>query len=160
MDSMPLVEKAFRNDLRFDSMVIGGINLAGIDNVYYHFIETQYGWLRIEVDKGLPILLMLHMPLYTPALYHESMVIRGENNAGIMGCPEELLKSYPKDRYIKQRLSELDLKIINYIASQPLIKAIFTGHKHYYHENPLSGGIKQYVAGAHFEGEAIEIELV
>jgi DNA repair exonuclease SbcCD nuclease subunit len=160
MDSMPLVQRVFRNDLRFDSLIIGGLNLVGMDNVYYHFNEAQYGRLRMEVDKGLPILLMLHVPLYTPALYHESMVIRGESNAGIMGCPEELLKSYPEDRYIQQRPGALDLEMIDYITSQPLIKAVFTGHKHYYHESPLSGGIKQYVAGAHFEGDAIEIEVV
>jgi UDP-2,3-diacylglucosamine pyrophosphatase LpxH len=160
MDSMPLVQKVFRNNLRFDSMVIGGLNLVGMDNVYYHFIETQYGWLRMEVDKGLPILLMLHVPLYTPELYHESMVTRGEGNAGIMGCPEERLKSYPEDRYIQQHPNELDMEMIDYITAQPLIKAVFTGHKHYYHESSLSSGIKQYVAGAHFEGDAIEIEVV
>lgn len=160
MDSMPLVQKAFKNNLRFDSMVTDGLNLVGMDNVYYHFNETQYGQLRGEVDKGLPILLLLHVPLYTPELYHESIVIRGEGNAGIMGCPEELLKSYPEDRYIQQRPTELDLELIGYITAQPLIKAVFTGHKHYYHESPLAGGIKQYVAGAHYEGDAIEIEVV
>jgi hypothetical protein len=41
MDSMPLVQKAFRNNLRFDSRIIGGLNLVGMDNVYYHFDETQ-----------------------------------------------------------------------------------------------------------------------
>jgi 3',5'-cyclic AMP phosphodiesterase CpdA len=160
MDSMPLVQKAFKNNLRFDSLSIGGLNLVGMDNVYYHFNEAQYNWLRLEADKGLPILLMLHVPLYTPELYHESMVIRGEGNAGIMGCPEELLKPYPEDRYIQQRPTALDLELIAYIAAQPLIKAVFTGHKHYYHESPLSSGIKQYVAGAHFEGDAIEINVV
>jgi hypothetical protein len=131
-----------------------------MDNVYYHFDETQYSRLQMEIDKGLPILLMLHVPLYTPALYHESMVIRGESNAGIMGCPQELLKSYPDDRYIQQCPNEMDLEVMNYIAAQPLIKAIFTVHTHYNHESPLTSGIKQYVVGAHFEGSAIEIEVV
>jgi 3',5'-cyclic AMP phosphodiesterase CpdA len=160
MDSMPLVQRAFKNNLRFDSMVTGGLNLVGMDNVYYHFDEAQYGLLRAELDKGLPVLLMLHVPLYTPELYHESMVTRGESNAGIMGCPEELLKPYPEDRYIQQRPTELDMEMIDYIAAQPLIKAVLTGHKHYYHESPLAGGVKQYVAGAHFEGDALEFEVV
>jgi 3',5'-cyclic AMP phosphodiesterase CpdA len=161
MDSMPLVQRAFKNNLRFDTLITGGLNLVGMDNVYYHFNEAHYDRLRGEVGRGLPILLMLHVPLYTPELYHESMVIRGEGDAGIMGCPEELLKSYSEDRYIQQRPNELDMKLIQYIAEQPLIKAIFTGHKHYYHESPLTrGGITQYVAGAHFEGDAIEIEVV
>jgi 3',5'-cyclic AMP phosphodiesterase CpdA len=155
MDSMPLVQEAFKNNLRFDSLITGGLNLVGMDNVYYHFIEAQYGMLRAEVDKGLPILLLLHVPFYTRELYHEAMVIRGAGNAGIMGCPEECLKSYPEDRYIQQRPNALDLEMQNYIAAQPLIKAVFTGHMHYYHESPLPGGIKQYVAGAHFEGDAI-----
>jgi hypothetical protein len=53
-----------------------------------------------------------------------------------------------------------DLEVTGYISAQPLIKGLFTGHTHYYHESCLIGGTKQYVAGAHFEGDTLEIEVV
>ncbi|MDR0449869.1 MAG: hypothetical protein LBH26_01215, partial [Treponema sp.] len=85
---------------------------------------------------------------------------RGESNACLMGCPEEFLKPYPGDRYIQQLPTKQDLDFIEYIKAQPLIKAVFAGHMHYYHESPLTSGVMQYVAGSHFEGDAIEIEVV
>ena len=159
MDSLPLVQSYFRDDLRFCARVVDGVNLVGIDNVYYHMNEDQFARLKAEAARGLPILLCMHTPLYTPALFHEMMDVRGEDSAGLMGVPHALMRGYPSDRFAQQAAAPLDFEIIAYIQSQPLIKAVLTGHLHFFHQSELPGGRPQIVAGGGYAGEAIEYTL-
>jgi hypothetical protein len=156
-DSLPLVQKYFRDDLRFTSRVVGGVNLVGMDNVYYHMHADQFARLQEEARKGLPIVLLLHTPLYTPALFHEAVAVRGDSHASLMGCPDALTRGYPPDRYIQQAATPLDYEIIEFIKAQPLVKAVLAGHLHFFHQSPLTNRIPQVVAG---RGEAIEYTLI
>jgi len=158
-DSLPLVQTYFRGDLRFCSRMVGGVNLVGIDNVYYHINENQFKRLKNEVARGLPILLFMHTPLYTPVLFHEQITVRGESDAGLMGCPEALLQNYSPERYAQQAAAPLDFEFIEYIKAQPLVKAVLAGHLHFFHQSELRGGLPQIVAGGGFMGEAIEYTL-
>ena len=160
MDSLPLVQSFFRDDLRFCSRVVGGVNLVGIDNVYYHMNADQFERLKAEVARGLPIILAMHTPLYTPELFYEQINVLGASNAGLMGCPEELIRNYPPERYTQQAASPLDFEIIDYIMAQPLVKAVLAGHLHFYHQSALDNGVVQYVVGGGYEGEAIEYTLL
>jgi len=159
MGSLPLVQSHFRDDLRFCSRVAGGVNLVGIDNVYYHMYADQFERLKAEAARGLPILLLMHTPLYTPELFHEMTVTRGEATADIMGCPEELMRNYSPERYAQQAAAPLDFEIIEYIKTQPLVKSVLAGHLHFFHQSALRGGVTQYIAGGGFQGEAIEYML-
>ena len=159
MDSLPLVQSYFRDDLRFCARVVGGVNLVGIDNVYYHMNADQFQRLKAEAARGLPILLLMHTPLYTTELFHEMVDARGEATADIMGCPEELMRNYTPERYTQQAAAPLDFEIIEYIKSQPLVKAVLAGHLHFFHQSVLCGGVTQYIAGGGFQGEAIEYTL-
>lgn len=53
--------------------VISGVNFVAIDNNYYRFTEAQHRRLREEVEKGLPVVLLLHNPLYEETLYRTMM---------------------------------------------------------------------------------------
>jgi len=160
MDSLPLVQSYFRDGLRFCSRVVGGVNLVGIDNAYYHIYADQFERLKAEVAKGLPILLLVHTPLYTPELFHEMIDTRKEATADIMGCPEALIQNYSPERYTQQAASPLDFEIIEYIKAQPLVKAVLAGHLHFFHQSELCDGVTQYVACGSFKGEAIEYTLL
>jgi len=160
MDSLRLVQSYFHGDLRFCARVVGGVNLVGIDNVYYHINEIQFQRLQAEVAKGLPILLLMHTPLYTPELFHEQITVRGESDAGLIGCPQELMRNYSPERYAQQAATPLDFEIIEYVKAQPLVKAVLAGHLHFFHQSELRGGTPQIVAGGGFAGEAIEYTLL
>lgn len=135
--SLAAVQKAFRNDIRMDSRVINGVNFVALDDGYYLFEKEQLDFLRTQVAKGLPIVLLLHVPLYEPTLYDL------EIHAGcayLTAVPEERMRHYPPERYEQQRADETTRETVRYIESQPLIRAVLAGHIHKNTYTFLAGG--------------------
>ncbi|WP_162419361.1 metallophosphoesterase family protein [Cyclobacterium roseum] len=55
-----------RNPLMYAEEV-KGINMVNIDNSYYEILPEQLEFYEEQVRKGLPMVLMMHIPLYAPA---------------------------------------------------------------------------------------------
>ena len=144
----------------FNARVVGGVNIVGIDNSYYHFADWQIWRLRREAEKGLPIVLAFHDPLFEEALYRYHMAIPGADCAYIVGCDEEHLLPFSEFRAVQQRPDAPTLRMIEYIKSEPLIKAILTGHLHFNFESEVAPGLPQFVTGGGYEGIAREVTLV
>lgn len=64
--SLARVQAAFKNDIRFASRVLHGVNFIALDNSYYLIEPWQLARLRAEAEKGLPMVLLVHTPLYSP----------------------------------------------------------------------------------------------
>lgn len=160
MQSFDLVQSYFRNDLHFASRVMGGINFVALDNGYYRFDADQLARMKQEIDKGLPIVLMMHNPLHTDELYRVMMEERHQSCAYLTGTPDEQLACYPKDRFIQQKPDEDTMAFIEYVYTQPLIRAVLSGHLHFNYETRLPSGIMQYVTGGGYVGDTREIEFV
>ncbi|MBQ7050167.1 MAG: metallophosphoesterase [Firmicutes bacterium] len=141
--SLAAVQAAFKNDIRMSSRIIGGVNFVALDNGYYLFEEKQFEFLKQEVEKGLPMILLMHTPLYEHALYEKMM--KQSPCAYLAGVPTELMKSYPTDRFQQQLADEITLKVMEYIKDQPLIKALITGHLHFNYEGVYADRIPQIV---------------
>ena len=116
------------SNLYFDSRVIDGVNFVTLDDSYYLISDGQTEMLRAEAAKGYPIVLAMHVPLYTKALAEK--VMQKNPCAYVTGAPEELLVTYPEDRRIQQTPDAATLRAIDYILGEPLIKALITGHTH------------------------------
>ena len=143
--SLPAVQACFKNNIRMDARIIGDVNFIALDNGYYTFEPEQFAFLKAEAEKGLPMVLMMHTPLYDPALY-EIMMGRCPC-AYLAGVPEELMRCYPEDRYIQQMADEATLEMMEYIANEPLVKAILAGHIHANCETVYAGRIPQLTVG-------------
>lgn len=154
---MKLVSPHIKNDLIFYAKVINGINFICIDNSYYQFYGNQFDLLKKEVERGLPIVLFMHNPIYTKDLAEELM--KNNDCAYVVCPPEELLARYPKVRADYQRATEETASVVEYIKNQPLIKAIFAGHLHRNFETKLDCKIMQYVTGGLFFGDVREITI-
>lgn len=154
--SFARVQKSYPNDLTFCSRVVNGVNFVAIDDVYYYFLPDHLARFEAEVKKGLPIVMMCHVPLYTPKLF-DLMVNEKRTLGYVTGAPEELIKNYPKQRYEQQRANDFTLEFIEYLKKQPLLKAILCGHLHFPFQERFSETAMQYVAGANYKGEAYEI---
>lgn len=146
--SLEKVQSCIQNNMRFDSRKINGVNLIAIDNGYYLFDREQLDALKKEAEYGLPIILFMHTPLFDRELYQ----IMGEHNclgtaAYMVATPEELMKNYSEYRYRQQKADDITLETVDYIKSQPLIKAIFCGHLHdFVSETHLNNHITQYLS--------------
>jgi 3',5'-cyclic AMP phosphodiesterase CpdA len=143
--SLAHVQQSFKNDIRFSSRKMNGVNLIAIDNSYYRFEKEQLIALKNEISLGLPIILFFHAPLFESELYKISM---GRNKcAYLTSTPEELMQSYSEYRYLQQKPDETTIETTELIKTEPLIKAIFTGHLHYDYEGMLTDTLRQYVTG-------------
>jgi DNA repair exonuclease SbcCD nuclease subunit len=143
--SLDKVQEAFKNDIRMSSRVIGGVNFVALDNGYYLFDVDQLEFLKKEEEKGLPIVLALHDPLYDEE--HFEMIMQKSSCAGMVGVPEPLMKNYPPYRYKQQLADKITVETVEHIKAQPLIKAILAGHLHHNHNGAVGDRIPQIVTG-------------
>ncbi len=95
-----------------DSRVIGGINLVTLDNSQGFFTEDAYGKLQCEIEKGLPMILFMHVPLTCETLKRVPHV-----------APYEFYR-FSQEEY------EISRKTVDLIESCPMVKATFAGHWH------------------------------
>ncbi len=161
MQSYDRVQRYFRYNLLFDSRVIGGVNFVGVNNGYYQFDASQREKLRLEIEKGLPIVLLMHNPLYTEDLYAFSMQVHASQQvAYLTGTPDDLMRGYSEYRFRQQHAEPETLAFIDFVYSQPLIRAVLAGHIHVNAETVLPSGIPQYIVGGGYKNLAREIMFV
>ena len=146
--SLSRVQACFKNNIRFDSRKVNGVNLIAIDNGYYMFEREQLCALKKEAEHGLPMILFMHTPIYDEQLYR----IMGEHNClseapYLVATPHELYEGYSEYRCRQQMADDITFETVEYIKNQPLIKAIFCGHIHdFVSETNLTHGITQYIS--------------
>ncbi len=145
--SLPKVQKAFKNNIRMSSRVIGSVNFVAIDNSYYLFEQEQLDFLKKETEKEYPVILAVHTPLYTKELYDSEINGKTGNPAYLMSVPEKLMKDYSKDRYEQQKEDAITAEAYSYIVNCKSIKAILSGHLHKNFEVMLSDNCSQFVTG-------------
>lgn len=144
--NLQAVSALYKNDIRFFSRIINGVNIVGMDNAYYRFEEFQLEALKGEIAKGLPMILALHVPLYTPECY-DLMITEKRRYASLVCVPEEKMQIYPPERYMQQKEDTITRKTYDYILSQKLIKAVICGHVHKNFEAVLPSGVPQLITG-------------
>ncbi len=145
--SLALVQDSFKNNIRFASRKINGINLIAIDNSYYRIDQEQLEQLKAELSLPMPAILFLHVPLYTPAMYNCMLCDHQSKDAALMNVPEEKMSSYSDYRYRQQKADKTTKQAYDLIVSSKNIKAIFTGHLHFDYEDKITETLTQYITG-------------
>lgn len=152
--SLAAVQASFRNDIRMSSRVIGGVNFVALDDGYYLFEEEQLAFLQGEVAKGLPIVLMMHNPLYEKEFFEQISYRREEIGlkptatppcAYLTGVPAELIGHYDDHRRRQQTPDEVTLRTVEYIRTCPTIRGLLAGHVHYSHVAKLRADVPQII---------------
>ena len=146
--------------LFFNARVVGGVNFVAIDDSYHQFEPWQLTRLKKEIEKGLPIVLCLHVPLFEQSLYDHHIERSGPGSSSyLLGCDEDHL---PDDewRAIEIRPRGVTTETAAFIKSQPLIKAVLAGHIHFSFESELAPGMPQFVTGLGCDGIAREITIL
>lgn len=142
--SLAKVQSVFHNNIRMSARVIGEVNFVALDNSYYLWEREQLNFLKGEVAKGLPIILLVHTPLFDESLF-EYMMKEKHPCAHQMAVPRELMKNYPPARYEQQLADDITLEGIEYIHNAPEIKVILSGHLHFNFEGKVADRIEQIV---------------
>lgn len=158
-EHMKITAPHFKSNLLFDSRVINGLNIVTLDNSYYLISDGQTDMLRAEAAKGYPILLCMHTPLYTPG-YAEMRKDSGEEGLCLVSAPQHILDGYNAHRRQQQTPDAATLRAVEYIKSEPLIKALIVGHLHENFEDTLENGVPQITTHGTFAGYVRELTIV
>ena len=165
------VSGVWPNEISFASRIVNGINLVAVDDVYYNFTGTQLSQMEKEVEKGLPIVMMCHVPIHLPRHYAAMM----NKTKGVCsyetGVPDELINTWRKewdfpageewrDRRVQQRSNAATMEFIRYLKAQPLLKAILCGHTHRFWQERFSPTAVQYICAATYQGYGYLIDFV
>ena len=153
--SLAKVEKAFDGDVRFVSRIINGVNFVGIDEGYYQFDGWQLKKLKDEIEKGYPVVLLLHVPLFEKTLFNRVMYNGQPSEKGIpicksadlVGVNEVFMKDYAPERRETQLPTQETTETVNYINKSEQIKAVLTGHLHFDYVAKTASDIPQIITG-------------
>jgi hypothetical protein len=145
--SLDKVQAAFKNDIRFSVRRENGVNFVALDNSYYLVEAWQLDALKKVVAEGLPVVLLLHNPLYCEELYQLEMERNKGACAYLMAVPEEKTAGYEPSRLRQQKADATTYEAYEYMTSEPAIRAILTGHLHRDGIYAINDRLDQYVTG-------------
>lgn len=166
--SFDKVQAAFPNDLTCASRIINGLNLVSLDNGYYQVTEQQHQFVMEQVSKGLPIVLMVHVPFYGPEQCKFGLKQSKGLCANLAGVPLEITSKYDpnfkgteqwRNRGVQQRAQKSTLDFVAWLKEQPLLKGILAGHCHYYFQEQFSPTCVQCTVAAGYTGKAQVVQF-
>lgn len=120
--SLAKVQEYFENDIRFFCREFNGVNIVCMDDTDYHIEASLFEKLKKVEEQGKPILLFMHIPLYSPHLGKEA---KGTLNA----APQFFENCHPVDVF-ERTPDVLTCQICDHIRKSPYIKCVISGHTH------------------------------
>lgn len=142
-----VVPPRFRNDINFSSRTVNGVNLLAIYNGDLRFGPELLEKFNAEAAKRLPMVVLLHCPLYTPGL--RRFLRDAEAEEGFLpGDP-----ATPSDAATEAFIGRL--------KTEPLLRGIVAGHLHAHrnYADELAPGTTQIVLGGSYYGCGAVIEI-
>lgn len=139
----------------FRSQIIHNINFVVIDNSTFEITEEQLAFFKEQINKGLPIVLFLHIPLY----------LFGHDIDYGCGSPDwnqqndcyykiERREPWPKDGG-----SETTFQFRNLVFNSQEVIGIYAGHVHQEAVDFFSNKI-QYVSAANYDNKDVLIHFM
>lgn len=149
------IAAAYPFDLSVASKIVNGVNFVSMDDVYGYVTPEQTERFRAEVRKGLPIILCMHVPFYTPTIWRASAKYwqghgKPFTSAAIPNATGD---------HLVQRTDPLTRDFIAYLKTEKLLKAILAGHLHITVQDRFSPTAMEYVVGGNFLFHGQEITI-
>ena len=145
-----MFEPYFPNPFPVASRVIGGVNFVQYDNGGFSDCMGQWQLAQVkkEFAKGMPVVLLCHMPFYTEELVEQMVSTKRLAREKIdAGC----LQGVPWCGNWSGRV-----EMLKWLKEQPLLKAVLCGHLHDEYTVDFAPGVKQYAADANYKGAVYE----
>ena len=151
------LQKFFKGDLTVSSRVIGGANFVAFDNGEAQVREETIRRVKAEFEKGLPVVLMCHIPpFYTPTFLNNSVATRAAILRG-QGYDEKHIAGRTRPTNIWGRYDQKTRDFYTWLQTKSQLKAILCGHTHCAERDGFSETADMVVAGGNYEGRGYEI---
>ena len=142
------VQTAFSNNIRFSARVEHGVKFIAIDNSFHKIEQWQLDRFKEELADGLPVILVMHVPVYAPDIFEFQMTkLNYPHPAWLMAVPEDLMRAYGyEEEWIEeQKANDATNEFYDLIVSSPNVKTIITGHDHANFVSQVTPTLKQYM---------------
>lgn len=140
------VQEVYPFNISFCSQVVHGVNFITLDDVYGYVVEGQVEAFHNEAKRGLPIVLCMHVPFYTDDIWRASRRFWEHQGQKFTDASVPA----PGGDYVIQTTDPVTRDFIAYLKTEPLLKAILTGHEHYTMQDRFSPTAMEYVVGGNF----------
>ena len=147
--SMKLLAETFPFDISLQSTVVNGVNFVTLNEVVGFVTENHVERFHAEVKKGLPIILCMHCPFFTPELARASCKYWQFNRKFRQDNPGPMNSFQTNDPVTRD--------FIAYLKSEKLLRGILTGHMHLTACDRFSPTAMQYIVGGNFMFHGEEI---
>ncbi|MFI3295401.1 MAG: metallophosphoesterase [Rikenellaceae bacterium] len=140
----------------YSSRIINGINFVVIDNSTNEVSQEQLDFFKKQTQKSEPIILSMHIPLYT----------NEQQDPGNFGCGHPKWNAQNDDYYQIERRkpwresghTATTLEFREVAFNTPTLLGILAGHTHL-REVDFYNGVPQMVNGANFDGSDITVHF-
>ena len=151
-ETREMLSKAYPVRLPIAAKELNGVTFVAIDDADGSVSEDQVAAFRRVAARGKPIVLCMHVPLYTPGICRagKRWWKKGTDEAN----PELKLPDFQR-----QRSDPATGEFIEYLKGEPLLKGILSGHLHMFAEDRFSPTAMPYVAGGNFSfsGQVVRV---
>jgi hypothetical protein len=154
--SRKALSEVYPFDITFNAQVVNGVNFIALDDVYGTVTAKQVELFKKEVERGLPIVLCMHVPFITEDIWRATCRYWNSSKDG-MFCNKEFA---PSGDYKRQLDDSVTRDFISYLKKEPLLKAILSGHEHITVEDVFSETAKQYLVAGNFTFHAREVLFI
>lgn len=122
-ESLAMVAEELGVDIRFSCREICGVNFVCMDDSDYCINAELFEKLKAVEAQGKPILLFMHIPLYSDHIGNEAKFS--------LCAPQQYFENcHPVDVWEREP-DALTREICDYIRQSPLIKCVISGHTHH-----------------------------
>ena len=158
--SWEMLKAAYPVDPRFASRIVNGVNFIAIDDVFGSVQPDQVEKFKAEAKKGLPMVLCMHVPFFTPHIEMASYKFWRRTGKKFIGRPDAARPLKEGSDLWNQRNDPTTAGFIAYLKEEKLLKAILSGHEHITMEERFSPTAVQYLVGGNFLFAARELLFV
>ena len=164
-ETVNAMQSAVNYDIGFSSHIIEGVNFIAIDNVVYQFNQSQLEKLEAEIKKGLPIIAMFHIPIYSEKFFNYLFKINTSNPRRprkctyLIGLPDDKVAMCDQRIMRRQKPNEITKKVVELLSTNKLIKGIICGHVHKNITDTLPNGAVITCSEGGYKGWAQEITI-
>ena len=152
----PRLQEFYPFNVVLHSQVVNGVNFVTLDNVFGSITEKQVSMFADEVEKGLPVVLCMHVPFFSDGLYRASCHYWNDRSPRFESASVPVANS----DYQAQKNDVTTRNFIAYLKREPLLKAILAGHLHFAYEERFSPTAIQYVTGGNYLFQGREVLFV
>ena len=131
------------------SRVVNGLRFVALDNSIYLITPEQHQFFKDEAAKGEPVVLLVHIPLYAPAL-REVAVQYWKPHSLLVG---DTYWTAEERRGWGAPLADTPetLAFVETVKSTPNLVAVLAGHVHFAHAEQIGPNAYQYVGRPPFD---------